>query len=198
MISAIAKTDLTAIILIDMLYDFIDGTVACEGAENAARRAAAFINNNPKLKAYYVVDTHPSNHCSFKEYGGEWPVNCVQGTRGVTIHAAFYSLANFDNHPQADNIYRKGLAADDERYSAIAAETAFGGRLFKAIPKKVIVCGNATEYGVRETCEDLIEKGHDVTVLDDAIGYVTREGYDEAVAAMREKGVRFITAVKYD
>ena len=198
MISAIAKTDLTALVLIDTLYDFIDGTVACEGAEPAARRAAAFINNNPKLKAYYVVDTHPSNHCSFKEYGGVWPVNCVAATRGVTIHAAFYSLSNFDNRPQADNVYRKGVDADDDRYSAIAAETAFGGELFRTLPKKVIVCGNATEYGVKATCDDLLETGHEVTVLEDALGYITKEGHDEAVAAMREQGVRFINAVRYD
>ena len=50
MISAIAKTDLTAIVVIDMLYDFIDGTISCEGAELAARRAAAFIENNPKIR----------------------------------------------------------------------------------------------------------------------------------------------------
>ena len=198
MISAIAKTDLTAIVVIDMLYDFIDGTISCEGAELAARRAAAFIENNPKLKAYFVVDTHPSNHCSFKEYGGTWPVNCVDGTRGVSLHAAFYTLSNTDNRPQVDNIYRKGIRPDDDRYSAVAAETAFGSELFKSRPRKVLVCGNATEYGVKATCDDLLETGHDVTVVEDALGYITKEGHDEAVAAMKEKGVKFLIAVKYD
>ena len=60
------------------------------------------------------------------------------------------------------------------------------------------MCGNATEYGVKATCDDLLETGHDVTVLEDALGYVTKEGHDEAVAAMREQGVRFINAVRYD
>ena len=198
MISAIAKTDLTAIVVIDMLYDFIDGTISCEGAELAARRAAAFIENNPKLKAYYVVDTHPSNHCSFKEYGGTWPVNCVDGTRGVSLHAAFYSLTNSDNRPQVDNIYRKGMSADDDRDSAIGAETAFGSELFKSLPKTVLVCGNATEYGVKATCEDLLETGHDVTVVEDALGYITKEDHDEAVAELQSKGVKFFIAVKYD
>jgi len=198
MISAIAKTDLTAIVLLDMLYDFIDGTVSCEGAEQGARRAAAFIDNNPKLKAYYVVDTHPSNHCSFKEYGGTWPVNCVAGTRGVIIHAAFYSLSNFNNHPQAENIYRKGIAADDDSYSAVAAETAFGSELFKALPKKVLICGNAAEYGIKATCEDLLETGHDVTIVEDALGYLSKEDYDQTISELKEKGIKFINAVKYD
>ncbi|MBR5735318.1 MAG: isochorismatase family protein [Bacteroidales bacterium] len=198
MISAIAKTDLTAIVIIDMLYDFIDGTLACEGAELAARRAAAFLENNPKLKAYYVVDTHPSNHCSFKEYGGIWPVNCVDGTRGDSIHAAFYSLSNTDNRPQMENIYRKGMAPDDDSYSGMSGETAFGSELAKALPRKVLVCGNATEYGLKATCEDLLETGHDVTVVEDALGYFSKEGHDEAIAAMKERGVKFMIAVKYD
>ena len=92
----------------------------------------------------------------------------------------------------------QGVDADDDRYSAIAAETAFGGELFRTLPKKVIVCGNATEYGVKATCDDLLETGHEVTVLEDALGYITKEGHDEAVAAMREQGVRFINAVRYD
>ena len=198
MFSAIAKTDITALVIINMLYDYIDGTISCENAEPAARRAAALLENNPKLKAYYVVNTHPANHCSFKEYGGPWPVNCVAGTRGVTIHSAFYSLLNTDNRPQIDNIYRKGIAPDDFQYSAILSETAFGSMLAKSLPKKVIVCGNTAEYGVKATCEDLLAKGHDVTVLEDALGYITAEGFEEAVADMKEQGVRFLNAVKND
>ena len=198
MISAIAKTDLTAIVVIDMLYDYIDGTITCEEAELAARRAAAFIENNPKLKAYYVAETHPANHCSFKEYGGMWPVNCVAGTRGASIHAAFYSLSNIDNRPQVDNIYRKGIAADDDSSSCMAASTAFGSVLSKALPKKVLVCGNAAEYGVRATCEELLAYGHEVTVVEDAIGWYSEEARDEAMTALQEQGARFIIAVKYD
>jgi len=198
MISAITKTDLTAIIVVDMLYDYIDGTLACEEAEMAARRAAAFIENNPKLKAYYVVDTHPTNHSSFKEYGGTWPVNCVDGTRGATIHSAFFNLSNSENRPQMENTFRKGMTADDLSYSGAAAETAFGTVLSKVLPRKVIVCGNATEYGIRATCEDLKESGHYVTVLEDAIGYFSKETHEEAIAALKEKSVKFMIAVKYD
>ena len=32
-------------------------------------------------------DWHPSNHCSFTEQGGVWPVHCVQGSWGAQFHA---------------------------------------------------------------------------------------------------------------
>lgn len=37
-------------------------------------------------------DYHPSNHCSFKENGGQWPTHCVVGTAGCCVHETICDL----------------------------------------------------------------------------------------------------------
>lgn len=196
--SAVTKTDVVAIVVVDMLYDFIDGSMACIEGENAARKAAAFIDNNQRLKVFYVADTHPATHCSFKDYGGLWPAHCVEGSRGAKIHSAFYTLLDKDNCPQAGNIFRKGTKVGEEQYSGFNAETAFDEILCKVLPKKVLLCGIATEYCIKATCQDLLEAGKDVVLIEDALGYVTEEGHLAALEEMKAAGAKVMLSVRND
>ncbi|MBO6083335.1 MAG: isochorismatase family protein, partial [Bacteroidales bacterium] len=58
--------------------------------------------------------------------------------------------------------------------------------------KNVYVCGIATEYCVRNTCEDLLKAGYNVLLLKDAIGYVDAEGHKQALPEMEAEGIRLI------
>ena len=58
--------------------------------------------------------------------------------------------------------------------------------------KNIYVCGIATEYCVRNTCEDLLKAGFNVYLLQDGIAYVDYEGHLEALAAMKKEGIRLI------
>ncbi len=88
----------SALVVVDMLYDFIDGSMACEGADGAIKHTLEYIDketagtypDDSGVRSIYPIlfvrDHHPKDHCSFKEQGGPWPPHCVQGTHGADVH----------------------------------------------------------------------------------------------------------------
>ena len=179
----------TALVVVDMLYDFIDGSLACQGADAAVAQTKAFIQAHPELPRLFVRDHHPANHSSFKENGGIWPPHCVQGTRGAAIHE--------DLAPYADDeglIFCKGEDPAVEQYSGFDGRNEAGQSLGEVLRlmevDKVLVCGIATEYCVRNTAEDLLKDGFKVTVLKDCLAWVDAQGHVDALKAMSEEGIR--------
>ena len=75
----------SALVIVDMLYDFIDGSLACLNSKNAVKETVAFIDkvtagqegdDSEILDTYpilFVCDHHPADHCSFVSEGGTWP-----------------------------------------------------------------------------------------------------------------------------
>ncbi|MCI2082187.1 MAG: isochorismatase family protein [Bacteroidales bacterium] len=190
-------TSYPAHVVVDMLYDFIDGTLACENAANAVKKSTAYANANPMHKMFYVCDCHPANHCSFKENGGEWPMHCVEGTHGAEIHKGYGRLANAQNRPDKKrNVFLKGLDPGKEQYSGFEGIDAGGRTLEAALAENgggekgiVEVSGVATEFCIKETCLDLLKAGFKVILLVDAIGYVNKENHFKTIAELQEKGV---------
>ena len=179
----------TAIIVVDMLYDFIDGSLACQGADEAVARTLEFIKAHRDLPVVFIRDHHPANHSSFKEFGGIWPPHCVQGTRGAAIHE--------DLAPYADDeglVFYKGEDPAVEQYSGFEGKNEAGqsmGEVLRLLDiETVLVCGIATEYCVRNTAEDLLKDGFKVKVLKDCLAWVDAEGHKKALAEMEQEGIK--------
>lgn len=189
-----------ALVVVDMLYDFIDGTLACHNAENAVDETARFIDrmtsgqegdgNEEILDTYpilFVCDHHPSGHCSFKENGGDWPCHCVQGTHGGQIHEKLMPYV------QDGLTFFKGSDPDKEQYSGAEATNSAGQSLADILglldTTDVYVCGIATEFCVRSTCEDLLKAGMKVHLLSSALGWVDTQGHRKALAEMASEGI---------
>ena len=89
-----------ALVVVDMLYDFIDGSLACQGADEAIARTLKFISRNigrdgdteveilDTFPVLFIRDHHPADHCSFKENGGIWPAarNFLVDPQDLTRH----------------------------------------------------------------------------------------------------------------
>ncbi|MBP5483305.1 MAG: isochorismatase family protein [Bacteroidales bacterium] len=181
----------TAIIVVDMLYDFIDGSMACLGADDAVANTLAFLKSHRDIPVIFVRDNHPANHSSFKEFGGIWPPHCVQGTHGAAIHK--------DLAPFADDeglIFYKGENPAVEQYSGFEGRNEAGqgmGEVLRLMEiDNVLVCGIATEYCVRNTAEDLLKDGFKVTILMDCLAWVDADGHKKALAEMENEGIRLI------
>ena len=58
-------------------------------------------------------------------------------------------------------------------------------------PSRVVVYGVATDYCVRQAVEGLLERGFDVTIVQDAIAGVTPEGAQRTLDELRAAGVQF-------
>lgn len=103
------------LLIVDPQIDFISGSLAVEGAkEKMDALANALLNDDIDCDCVMVTkDCHPSNHCSFKENGGQWLIHCVIGTTGSCIYTPLWSVLNKYNV----NIFTKGNNPDKEEYS---------------------------------------------------------------------------------
>lgn len=189
----------SALVVVDMLYDFIDGSLACLNAENAVKATLAAIDSKTNgqggedheildtFPILFIRDHHPADHSSFKDQGGIWPSHCVAGTRGSEIHQ---SLAPYASE---ELTFDKGCDRDTEQYSGFEAVNNAGQPLAEVLElldtTDVYVCGIATEYCVCNTCEDLQKAGFKVHLLKDCIAYVDLQGHQKALAEMAAKGI---------
>lgn len=191
--------DNAVLVVVDMLYDFIDGSLACENSEEAVRQTLRFIDRQTRNQGgeeheildmfpiLFIRDSHPADHCSFKDYGGMWPSHCVAGTHGGEIHK--------DLTPYAceELTFYKGCDRSAEQYSGFHGMNCAGQSLGEILElldtQDVYVCGIATEHCVRNTCEDLKEAGFNVRILKDCLGYVSHEGHMKVLEEMASEGM---------
>ncbi|MBR6883711.1 MAG: isochorismatase family protein [Bacteroidales bacterium] len=192
----------SALVVVDMLYDFIDGTMACQGAEGAIEGTLKAIEKltagteadesgiHSTYPILFVRDHHPSRHCSFAEQGGPWPPHCVQGTHGAEVYETLQPYV------KEDLTFFKGEDPAREQYSGFEGLNPAGQSLGEVLRlldiQHVLVCGIATEYCVRNTAEDLLKDGFNVCVLKDALAWVDAAGHAETLDAMEKEGIRLL------
>ena len=180
----------SALIVVDMIYDFIDGSLACQEADKAVANTVAYIDGKHPYPILFILDHHPADHCSFAAQGGPWPPHCVQGTRGAEIHKDLLPYV------EEDLCFFKGENPSLEQYSGFEGRNSAGQSLAEVLElmeiRNPVVCGIATEYCVRNTAEDLLKAGFKVTVLKDCLAYVEADGHEKALEAMKAEGIRLI------
>lgn len=195
----VMTTKNSALTVVDMLYDFIDGSLACSNAEKAVAETLKYIDSQTRgqggedheildtFPILFIRDHHPADHSSFKEQGGIWPAHCVAGTHGGEIHDELKPYA------VEELIFDKGCDRGVEQYSGFEGINNAGQSLGEILglldTTDVYVCGIATEYCVRNTCEDLLKAGFRVHLLKDCIAYVDHEGHLKALKEMAEEGI---------
>ena len=188
-----------ALVVVDMLYDFIEGSLACQNSEEAVRQTLRFIDSQTKgqngeeheildtFPILFIRDHHPADHSSFKEFGGIWPTHCVAGTHGGDIHK------DLMRYVKEELTFDKGCDKSTEQYSGFEGMNSAGQSLGEILElldtTDVYVCGIATEYCVRNTCEDLLKAGFKVRLLKDCIGYVDLQGHAKALEEMSAEGI---------
>ena len=189
----------SALVIVDMQYDFIDGSLACQNADNAVKETLKYIDSQTKGQGgedHEILDTfpilftrdhHPADHSSFTGFGGTWPSHCVAGARGGEIHQALLPYVN------EELTFDKGCDRTVEQYSGFEGMNSAGQSLGEILElldtTDVYVCGIATEFCVRNTCEDLLKAGFKVHLLKDCIAYVDHDGHLKALKEMAEEGI---------
>lgn len=184
------EKSVSAIVVVDELYDFIDGSLACLGADTCVKNSAALIAGqagDSTVHVLFVCDHHPVNHSSFAEQGGPWPPHCVQGTRGGEIANELKPFV------KEEYTFYKGTDPAQEQYSGFEGRNNAGQTLDEVLKQlgvcEVTVIGIATEFCVRNTAEDLMEAGYKVTIPENCLACVDYKGHEEAVAAMTAEGI---------
>ena len=88
------------LIIVDPQNDFITGTLAVNGAKEKMLKLTEYIAMNSMNYDNIMVtlDSHPEDHCSFKENGGIWPKHCVMYNNGWAMPEYLQSvLTNASN-----------------------------------------------------------------------------------------------------
>ena len=166
----------SALIVVDMQNDFINGALAVPNADTIIPIVNEYIKLFEKnnLMIVFTRDWHPENHCSFKENGGIWPKHCVQNTFGAEFHKDLYMPTN-------KYIISKAFLPDLEAYSAFE-KTELDDLLKKNNIDTVFVCGLATDYCVKQTVLSALKLGYKTYLLVDAIKGVDLNNFDSEKA----------------
>lgn len=179
-----------ALVVVDVQVDFCPGgALPVPEGDKIVPALNKYIRMFGRYGALIVAtrDWHPSNHISFKDYGGLWPPHCVQGTEGANFHPDLQL-------PERVKIVSKATDPFKEAYSGFEG-TNLAEDLKRAGVKRVFVGGLATEYCVKNTVLDALNLGFEIFILEDAVRGINAMPSDveKAMKEMLEKGAKKIT-----
>jgi nicotinamidase/pyrazinamidase len=182
-----------ALLVVDVQNDFCaGGSLAVPGSEQVVASLNRYIDEAVRrgIPVFASRDWHPPDTSHFAQYGGTWPVHCVQDSAGARFHPDL-------RLPDDTIVVTKGERRDAAGYSAFEGRTADGLSLLDELQRhgatQLFVGGLATDYCVRASVLDALALGLNVTVLQDAVSGVDASPGDSAraVAEMRTSGAVF-------
>ena len=133
-------------------------------------------------------DWHPRQTKHFTEFGGTWPVHCVQDTKGAEFHPDLIDDIRI-------RTISKGMG-DEDSYSAFDG-TDLALQLRQLGVEEVWVGGLATDYCVKNTVLDARKEGFSVKALEDAMRAVEVNPGDgeRAIEEMRAAGADIVDSL---
>ena len=125
-----------------------------------------WIFSQKNLPIFASRDWHPVRTRHFKEFGGIWPIHCVQDTKGAEFHPEL-------KLPKYVIVLSKGMDSKEESYSVFEGVDSTN-RLFIDLlkdfgVKELYIGGIATDYCVKYSAIDALKVGFNVKLLIDAI-----------------------------
>jgi nicotinamidase/pyrazinamidase len=178
-----------ALIVVDVQNDFCPGgsLAVAHGDEVVAplnRLMREFLDRGEPV--YKTRDWHPPQTKHFTDYGGTWPVHCVQNTHGAEFRAGLL------DDPRI-RVISKGLDEKADGYSGFDG-TNLSDQLKAEGIEEVWVGGLATDYCVKQTVVDAARQGFHVKALADAMRAVNIKPDDgaEAIKEMRAAGAEIV------
>ena len=179
-----------ALIIVDVQRDFCPGgALPVPDGDRVVPVLNEYIHRFREAGAYIYAtrDWHPPNHKSFREYGGIWPVHCVQGSVGAEFHPDL-------KLPGDVIVISKATDPNREAYSGFEGTNLLEDLRDKGV-RRVFIGGLATDYCVKSTVLDALRYGFETYLLVDAIrGVDLNPGDSErAIREMVNEGAKEIT-----
>lgn len=171
-----------ALIVVDVQNDFCPGgsLAVAQGDDVVAplnKLIKEFLDRDEPV--YKTRDWHPPKTKHFADYGGTWPVHCVQNTRGAEFHPDLL------DDPRI-TVISKGFDERADGYSGFDG-TQLAQLLRDEGVQEVWVGGLATDYCVKHTVLDARREGFKVKALADAMRPVNVNP-DDGQKALEEMG----------
>lgn len=158
-----------ALLIVDVQNDFCPrGALAVPQGDEVVPVLNDYINLFQK-KGWPIFasrDWHPSKTKHFKNFGGLWPIHCVQNTNGAKFHPNL-------ELPRDTIVLSKGMDPQTDSYSAFQGLDDKGRPFLEILQAKGIaalyVGGLATDYCVKSSVLDARKNKFKVCLLMDAI-----------------------------
>jgi len=189
-----------ALLIVDVQNDFcLGGTLAVPEGDKIISNLNKYIRffSKSKLPIFASRDWHPIRTKHFRDFGGVWPVHCIQNTRGAAFHPEL-------NLPKEVILLYKGADPQKNSYSVFQAEDLRGQPFFNLLSglgvKEIYIAGLATDYCVKFSALDALKKGFKVKLLMDAVRGVDLKPDDskKAIEKMVKHGAKKITFKKLE
>ncbi len=194
-----------AVIVVDLQADFTElhkGVLAAPGTDQGYLDVVIAATKGYSNNGFPVIctqDHHPADHVSFytKHPGRKafdkilidgieqtlWPPHCVQGTAGAQILLPSDLITK---------VVAKGTDSRFDSYSGFrddgGNETVLQAVLERFRAQELIIYGLATDYCVRYTVLDALDRGFRVRVRTDLCRGVGRDSSDSAILEMGRSG----------
>lgn len=184
-----------ALLIVDVQNDFCPGgALAVPEGDKIVSTINKYIRifAKKKLPIFATRDWHPVRTKHFKDFGGLWPVHCIQNTKGAAFHPDL-------KLPKEAILLYKGMDPEEDCYSSFSAQDLSGQPLFKLLKRmgitEIYIAGLATDYCVKYTAIDALKHGFKVKILLDAVKGVNLKTNDstEAIKKITKMGAKKIT-----
>ncbi len=185
---------LRALLIVDLQNDFCPkGALGVSEADTIVPIVNKYIEVFSKfsLPIFATRDWHPRETRHFKEFGGRWPVHCIQNTPGSEFHPGL-------KLPKDVVLLYKGMDPDQDDYSSFYAcddkGTKLGVLLRELKVRELYIAGLATDYCVKYTGLDALEAGLKVKILVDAVKGVNLKESDskDALRLLADSGAQLV------
>ncbi len=145
------------LLIVDPQIDFINGSLPVPGAIKAMNDLADFVKTHANDYALICVtcDRHPLRHSSFTDFGGIWPIHCVESSVGAAIWPPLME-ALMKNSDKVQILYKgEDLGKDEYSIFQSAEGAAKMDKNIKAYDiADIDICGLAGDVCVANTLKD--------------------------------------------
>lgn len=172
-----------ALLLVDVQIDFCPGgALPLNEGDQVVPVLNRWIDVAVKrgIPVFASRDFHPLGHMSFADYGGLWPVHCLQESEGAAFHPDL-------KLPVDTVLVTKGTRFDQDQNSAFDA-TGLATQLQRDGIRRLWIGGLALDVCVLATVLDACKLGFESHVILDGTRPVTPEGGEKAITQMRQAG----------
>lgn len=169
------------LIIVDPQYDFIEGgKLPVNGGTKALDNVAKLIESGEVGGIVITQDSHRADHCSFKEFGGEFPEHCITGSYGYTLYEPIVRAIEDKNiritavnKGQNKEEFSGFTGEYTEYYNHVELETTNNTYYQSSITFKkddtIVICGLAGDICVLNTLKSVIPSGLNISVYLDGI-----------------------------
>jgi nicotinamidase-related amidase len=165
-----------ALVVVDMLNDFVDGALANPAAKQIIAPIAALANRvrtDPQWAIVYANDAHRDTDVELRVF----PPHAMAGTPGADVVDAL--------RPGSDDI------VVPKRFYSAFTETDMDAVLAAHHVQRVVVVGQHTDCCVRHTSYDAFVRGYEVVVCPDATT-VFEPGATEPLDILQQRALDYL------